>query len=90
MKLAVVQMALGAFIVASLFGFTAWVEPSFTHVQIPPTEGSNIVTKIFLNPGRNIPMRSWMVVYLVLGLSVLSCGIAQFVKVKGLKGAKPL
>ena len=82
MKLAITQMALGILILASLFGFSAWVEPSFTHIQIPPTEGSNIVTKIFLNPGRNIPMRSWMVVYLVLGLSVLGCGIAQFVEVK--------
>jgi len=82
MKLAVVQMVLGAFIVASLFWFTAWVEPGFTHIQIPPTEDSNIVTDIFLNPGRNIPMRSWMLVYLVLGISVLGCGIAQFVKAK--------
>ena len=87
MKLAVVQMVLGVLIVASLFGFIAWVEPGFTHIQIPPAEGSNVVTEIFLNPGRNIPMMSWTAVCLVLGLSVLGCGIAQFVKVKGLKGA---
>ena len=82
MKLAVVQMVLGVLIVASLFWFTAWVEPSFTHIHIPSAEGSNIVTEIFLNPGRNIPMRSWMAVYLVLGLSVLGCGIAQLLKAR--------
>ena len=86
MKLAIAQIVLGVFILASLFGFAAWVEPSFTHIRIPSAEGGDVITKIFLNPGRNIPMRSWMVVYLVLGLSVLGCGIAQFVKVKGLKG----
>jgi len=87
MKLAITQIVLGVFILASLFGFAAWVEPGFTHIQIPPTEDSNIVTEIFLNPGRNIPIVIWSAVYFVLGLSVLGCGIAQFVKVKGLKGA---
>lgn len=96
MKLAIAQMVLGVFILGSLFGFVAWVEPRFYHVQIrptptaeptepgepadEPTEGSEVVTHIFFNPGRNIPMRSWQGIYLVLGLAVLGCGIAQFIK----------
>ena len=87
MKLAIAQMVLGVFILASLFGFAAWVEPGFAHIRIPSAEGGNVITDIFLNPGRNIPMVIWSAVYFVLGLSVLGCGIAQFVKARGLKGA---
>jgi len=82
MKLAVAQIVLGSLILASLFGFAVWVEPGFYHFRIPSAEGSGVITEVFLNPGRNIPMITWMTVHLVLGLSVLSCGIAQFVKVK--------
>ena len=67
---------------ASLFWFGACVEPSFTHIRIPAAEGSNVVTEIFRNPGRNIPMMSWMALYLVLGLAVLGCGIAQYLKAR--------
>ena len=82
MKLAIAQMVLGVLILASLFWFGAWVEPSFTHIRIPPAEGSSVVTEIFRNPGRNIPMMSWIALYLVLGLAVLGCGIAQYLKAR--------
>ena len=85
MKLAITQIILGVFILASLFGFAAWVEPGFTHIRIPSAEGGDVITDIFLNPGRNIPMVIWSAVYFVLGLSVLGCGIAQFVKEKRLR-----
>ena len=87
MKLAIVQIVLGVFILASLGGFAVWVEPGFYHIRIPSTGENGIITDIFLNPGQNIPMIIWMAVYFVLGLSVLGCGIAQFVKARGLKGA---
>jgi len=82
-KLAIAQIVLGALIMASLFWFTAWVEPGFTHIRIPSAEGGDVITDIFLNPGRNVPMRSWMAVYLALGLAVLGCGIAQYLKARG-------
>ena len=90
MKLAIAQIVLGVLSVGALLGFSVWVEPGFYHVQLPAIEGSNVVTEVFSNPGRNIPMISWKGVSLVIGLSVLGFGIAQFVKAKGLKGAKPL
>ena len=37
-----------------------------------------------------IRMISWKAASFVLGLSVLGLGIAQFVKARGLRGAKPL
>ena len=82
MKLAAAQIVLGLLILASLVGFSVWVEPGFYHFRIPSAEGSGIITEVFLNPGRNIPMVTWMTVHLVLGLSVLGCGIGQFIKEK--------
>jgi len=82
MKLAIAQMVLGVLILGSLCGFIAWLEPGFYHIVVPPREGSDVVTRIFLNPGWNIPMRTWQAVYLVLGLSVLGCGIAQYLKAR--------
>ena len=84
MKLAIAQMALGVIIIASLFGFTAWVQPGLNHISLPAAEDGTI-TEVFLNPGRNIPMLTWISVYLVLGLSVLACGIAQYLKERGRK-----
>ena len=82
MKLAILQIILGVSILVSLLGFAIWIEPSFTHIRIPSAGGDDIARDIFLNPGRNIPMIIWMAVYCVLGLSVLGCGIAQFVNEK--------
>ena len=85
MKLATAQIVLGVLILASLFGFVVWVEPNFYHFQIPSAEGGDVIAEVFLNPGRNIPMITWMVVHLVLGLSVLGCGTVQFIKEKRLR-----
>jgi len=57
-----------------------WIEPGFYHFRIPGEGGT--VREVFANPGRNIPMRAFEATYLVLGLSVLGCGIAQFVKAR--------
>ena len=82
MNLSIAQMVLGALIVGSLVAFTGWVEPGFYHIKLPPEVGSNIPTEILLNPGWNIPMMTWRAVSFVLGLSVLGCGIAQYLKAR--------
>ena len=87
MKLAVTQIILGILVVGSLVWFIGWVEydyGSFTILR----EGVEVV--IHPLPGWLIRLISWKAVSFVLGLSVLVCGIAQFVKARGLKGAKPL
>ena len=80
-KLAIAQMVLGLLIIGSLLAFVIWIEPGFYHVELLNKEGIPIGA-VFFNPGRNIRMRAFETVYLVLGLSVLGCGIAQFVKSK--------
>ncbi|MFC1918739.1 hypothetical protein ACFLUN_00850 [Chloroflexota bacterium] len=80
-RLAIVQIILGALIISSLVAFVIWIEPSFYHVEFFNEEGIR-TGGVFFNPGRNIRMRAFETVYLVLGLSVLGCGIAQFVKSK--------
>ncbi len=87
MKLTITQIVLGVLIIGSLVWFIGWVEwdyGSFTILR----EG--IEVQMLPLPGWIVRMISWKAVSFMLGLSVLGCGIAQFVKVKGLKGAKPL
>ncbi|MFC1864380.1 hypothetical protein ACFLYG_00940 [Chloroflexota bacterium] len=87
MKLTITQIVLGVLIIGSLVWFIGWVEwdyGSFTILR----EG--IEVEMLPVPGWIVRMISWKAVSFMLGLSVLGCGMAQFVKVKGLKGAKPL
>jgi len=84
MKLAITQMTLGLLIIGSLFAFAVWIEPGFYHVEIL-NEAGIVTGGAFFNPGRNIPMRTWQAIYLVLGLSVLGCGIAQYLKARGVR-----
>ncbi len=83
-KLAVAQIILGVLSLGSLLGFVIWVEPGIWHIQLPPTEGGDLIKEIFLNPGWNIRMRAWQAVSLVLALSVTGCGIAQYIRARGL------
>jgi len=87
MKLAITQMVLGVLIVGSLVWFIGWVEwdyGSFTILR------GGIEVEMLPLPGWLIRLISWKAVSFMLGLSVLGCGIGQFLKAKGLKGAKPL
>jgi len=79
MKLAITQIVLGALIISSLVWFIGWVEPdysSFTKL----IEG----VEVEFHPlsGWIIRMISWKAASFILGLSVLGCGIAQFVKAR--------
>ena len=75
MKLAIAQMVLGALIVADFLSFGL----------------------LSLIAAGGFPPGWWKVFYFhnflgffLLGLAVLGCGIAQFLKTRGLKGAQPL
>jgi len=84
MKLAITQIVLGVLIISSLVWFIGWVEPdygSFTKLI------EDVEVEFHPLSGWIIRMISWKAASFVLGLSVLGCGIAQFVKVRGLKGA---
>ncbi len=87
MKLAITQIVLGVLIVGSLVWFIGWVEwdyGSFTKLI------RDIEVEFHPLPGWTMRLISWKVVSFMLGLSVLGCGIAQFIKARGLKGAKLL
>ena len=87
MRLAIAQIVLGVLIVGSLVWFIGWVEldyGSYTKLY------KDVEVVIHPLPGWLIQLISWKVASFLLGLSVLGLGIAQFVKAKGLKGAKPL
>ena len=87
MRLAIAQIVLGVLIVGSLVWFIGWVEweyGSYTKLD------KDVEVVIHPLPGWIIRMISWKVASFLLGLSVLGCGIAQFIKARGLKGAKPL
>ncbi len=87
MKLAITQMVLGVLIIGSLVWFIGWVEPDYG-------SSTKLIRGVEVEfhplPGWLIRLISWKAVSFMLGLSVLGCGIGQFLKAKGLKGAKPL
>ncbi len=87
MKLAITQIVLGALIIGSLVWFIGWVEPDYGSVT-RLIEGVKVEIRPL--PGWIARLISWKAASFVLGLSVLGLGIAQFVKARGLKGAKPL
>ena len=79
MRLAITQITLGVLIIGSLVWFIGWVEPDYGSFTIL-REG--IEVEMLPLPGWIVRMISWKAASFVLGLSVLGCGIAQFVKVK--------
>ena len=85
MKLAITQVILGILIVGSLVWFIGWVEPDYgSHTRL--IGGAEV--EFHPLPGWIVRLISWKAVSFVLGLSVLGCGIAQFVKARGLKEVK--
>jgi hypothetical protein len=83
MKLAIVQMVFGALVAVSSFISTRWGFPTeFT--LIADESGMVRIVEVFPGPMQPVAHMSAFLA-LLLGLAVLGCGIAQF-----LKGAKPL
>ena len=78
MKLSITQIVLGALIIASLLIFTIWIQPEFTRIRIPGADST--ITEIFPNPRHSASLSIWTISYLLLGLSVLGCGIVQLLK----------
>jgi hypothetical protein len=77
MKLAIAQIVLGVLIVGSLVWFIGWVEwdyGSFTKLI------KGVEVEFHPLPGWMTRLISWKVASFVLGLSVLGCGIAQYLK----------
>ena len=81
-KLAVTQMVLGALIVASVLGFSIWVEPHLFGVlrSLPHEAEAGDITNLVLI--MNMPVSIWRAVTVVLGISVLGCGIVQYFKTR--------
>ena len=79
-KLAIAQIVLGILIVGSLIFWAGWVSTGY-YESVGTTPDGNIIHELGLQKPNPL-MDAWTIVYLLLGLSVLSCGIAQFVKAK--------
>jgi len=86
MKLAITQMALGVLVTVSAF---IVITKGFPTQFTLPADGNGTMTVVEVYPHLTIANVSvWLA--LAFGLAVLGCGIAQFLKARGLKGAKPL
>ena len=78
-KLADTQIVLGAFIIGLLVWFIGWIEYDYS----PITKLYQDVEVVMRpSPGWIMQLISWKVTSFLLGLSVLGCGIAQFVKAR--------
>jgi len=81
-KLAIAQIVLGILVVGSLIYWGEWVSTGYhIHEGILPGDDGTIHRILGLH-APNPLIDAWAVVYLVLGLSVLVCGIAQYVKAR--------
>ncbi len=76
-KLAIAQIVLGILVVGSLVFWMGWVEPGY-HDAFGVDPDGNIRIRILGLVAPNPLVDAWAVIYLVLGLSVLGCGIAQY------------
>lgn len=80
-KLAIAQIVLGILVVGSLFAWMVWLSTGY-HRSVGTDPDGNIILGVLGLLKPNSLMDVWTVVYLVLGLSVLGCGIAQYVRVR--------
>jgi hypothetical protein len=78
-KLAIAQVVLGLLIIGSFFAFVNWVSNGY-NVYEGTIAGSDIIVRVFLNPGRVPLYQVWSLIYLGLGVVVTGCGIAQLIK----------
>ena len=80
-KLAITQIILGMLVVGSLIYWMGWLSTGYFHYVGTDPDGNIILGVLGLHKP-NPFMEVWAVVYLVLGLSVLGCGIAQYLKAR--------
>lgn len=80
-KLAIAQIVLGLLVVGSFFAFINWVFDGY-YVYEGTIPDSDVGVRVLLNPNPAIPnlVKIWQFVYLGLGVVVIGCGIAQFIK----------
>lgn len=77
--MAIAQIVLGALIVGSLVWFIGWVEYDYgSYTKLI----RGIEVEFHALPGWIMQLISWKVTSFLLGLSVLGCSIAQFVKAR--------
>ena len=88
-KLAITQIVLGVLVVGSLVFWMGWVSTGY-HDAFGVDPDGNIRIRILGLVAPRPLIWVWAGIYFMLGLSVLGCGIAQFLKAKGLKRVKPL
>ncbi len=80
-KLAIAQIVLGILVVGSLIYWMGWLSTGY-HIREGTIPGSDTVIHSMGLVAPNPLLDAWTVVYLMLGLSVFGCGIAQFVKAR--------
>ena len=80
--LTIIQVILGVLIVASLVVFIIWAEPHFEPYTRFIQDGT-VEVVVQKDPNWIVLQVSWKAVGFLLGLSVLGCGIAQYLKARG-------
>lgn len=84
-KLAIAQIVLGVFIIVALVWFIGWVEydyGSFTERLDNPAGGGTVEVEMNHVPGWVVKMVTWKVAGFGLGLSIIGCGLAQWVRAR--------
>lgn len=88
MKLSIVQIVLGAMVAVFSFISTRWGFPTqFTC----PADENGLERVLFVNPGpMQVTAQVSAFLAILLGLAVVGCGIAQFLKARRIRRAASL
>ena len=80
-KLAIIQIVLGILVIASLIFWAGWVSSGYHRYRgIYP--GEDMIRETMGLLPVNPYMVTWVIVYFIVGLAVLGCGITQYLKAR--------
>ena len=90
--LTITQIILGVLIITSLVVFTVWAERDWQPIRIIVDSKEIFPEAVMIryDPKWIILLKVWKTVSFILGLAVLGCGIAQFVKARRILSEKAI
>ena len=86
-KLAIAQISLGLLTIGSLVYWTGWLSTGYVYYQGTIPGSYTVLNSTGILP-YNPLVDVWTIVYLVLGLAVLGCGIVQYIRVRDKSSGK--
>jgi hypothetical protein len=78
MKISIIQILSGIFIIILLVLFTRFVLPGY-HNDVVLDKNGNVIGQVMGLQPLNIPLIIWSIIYFFLGMAVFICGVIQLI-----------